>query len=36
MKIHLDYTFNHPEFEHTVWGIVDESAARSDVELRRL
>ena len=31
---HLDYTFNHPEFEHTVWGSVDKNAATTDVQLR--
>jgi hypothetical protein len=31
---HFDYSFTHPEFEHTVWGAVDKSSARSDVELR--
>lgn len=34
-KDHLDYTFNHPEFEHTVWGAVDKSAAHAEVELQR-
>jgi hypothetical protein len=32
-KDHLDYTFNHPEFEHTVWGAVDRSTAKSDAQL---
>jgi hypothetical protein len=31
---HLDYTFIHPEFEHTVWGAIKKSDARSDIELR--
>lgn len=31
---HLDYTFNHPEFEHTVWGGVEKDAAKTDVQLR--
>lgn len=31
---HLDYTFNHPEFEHTVWGGVKKDAAKTDVQLR--
>lgn len=31
---HLDYTFNHPEFEHTVWGGVTKDAANTDVQLR--
>lgn len=30
---HLDYTFIHPEFEHTVWGAVKKNASSSESAL---
>jgi hypothetical protein len=34
---HLDYTFIHPEFEHTVWGAIrkSEASAISEMAIRR-
>jgi hypothetical protein len=31
---HLHYTFNHPEFKHTVWGVVDGIDTGSGADLR--
>jgi hypothetical protein len=32
---HLDYSFSHPEFEHTVWGAVSNDSSQSEAALRR-
>ena len=29
---HLHYTFNHPDFEHTVWGVIESNATKSGSE----